>query len=195
MLSTGAPPWLEHREFIRSLHECISYFSCIPLPSLPCCSPIFIPRRLLKVVQAVSGRCEIYLDGGICRGTDVFKALALGAKAVFIGRPVLWGLAHSVSPAVASFFCIFVPTVSPPPRRACFSPLLLSRRRVCFLISKARGKGYNGQAFSTSALAEPFPRLATESSERTILSFVVLSSFVYPAILRARRASGRSSSS
>ncbi|CAN0322154.1 unnamed protein product, partial [Ectocarpus sp. 13 AM-2016] len=50
-----------------------------------------------QVVAAVSGRCEIYLDGGICRGTDVFKALALGAKAVFIGRPVLWGLAHSVS--------------------------------------------------------------------------------------------------
>ncbi|CAM9793225.1 unnamed protein product [Ascophyllum nodosum] len=50
---------------------------------------------LPEVVQAVSGRCEIYLDGGICRGTDVFKALALGAKAVFIGRPVLWGLAHS----------------------------------------------------------------------------------------------------
>ncbi|CAN0502589.1 unnamed protein product [Ectocarpus sp. 12 AP-2014] len=52
---------------------------------------------LPEVVAAVSGRCEIYLDGGICRGTDVFKALALGAKAVFIGRPVLWGLAHSVS--------------------------------------------------------------------------------------------------
>ncbi|CAN0013567.1 unnamed protein product, partial [Ectocarpus sp. 8 AP-2014] len=52
---------------------------------------------LSQVVAAVSGRCEIYLDGGICRGTDVFKALALGAKAVFIGRPVLWGLAHSVS--------------------------------------------------------------------------------------------------
>ncbi|CAN0186928.1 unnamed protein product [Ectocarpus sp. 6 AP-2014] len=50
---------------------------------------------LPEVVAAVSGRCEIYLDGGICRGTDVFKALALGAKAVFIGRPVLWGLAHS----------------------------------------------------------------------------------------------------
>ncbi|CAM9793432.1 unnamed protein product [Ascophyllum nodosum] len=52
-------------------------------------------EALPEVVQAVSGRCEIYLDGGICRGTDVFKALALGAKAVFIGRPVLWGLAHS----------------------------------------------------------------------------------------------------
>lgn len=52
---------------------------------------------LPDIVKAVNGRCEIYLDGGVCRGTDAFKALALGARAVFIGRPVLWGLAHSVS--------------------------------------------------------------------------------------------------
>ena len=50
---------------------------------------------LPDIVKAVNGRCEVYLDGGVCRGTDVFKALALGARAVFIGRPVLWGLAHS----------------------------------------------------------------------------------------------------
>ena len=37
---------------------------------------------------------EVYLDGGIRQGTDILKALALGAKAVFIGRPVLWGLAY-----------------------------------------------------------------------------------------------------
>jgi len=36
---------------------------------------------------------DLYVDGGIRRGSDVFKALALGAKAVFIGRPILWGLA------------------------------------------------------------------------------------------------------
>ncbi len=36
---------------------------------------------------------EIYVDGGIRRGTDVFKCLALGAKAVFLGRPILYGLA------------------------------------------------------------------------------------------------------
>ncbi|CAN0309519.1 unnamed protein product [Ectocarpus sp. 13 AM-2016] len=50
---------------------------------------------LPEVVQAVRGRCEIFVDGGIRRGTDVLKALALGATAVFIGRPVIWGLAHS----------------------------------------------------------------------------------------------------
>ncbi|XP_030195101.1 2-Hydroxyacid oxidase 1 isoform X1 [Gadus morhua] len=48
---------------------------------------------LEEVVQAVRGRCEVYLDGGVRRGTDVLKALALGARAVFVGRPVLWGLA------------------------------------------------------------------------------------------------------
>ncbi|XP_029016038.1 hydroxyacid oxidase 1 [Betta splendens] len=48
---------------------------------------------LEEVVTVVQGRCDVYMDGGIRRGTDVLKALALGAKAVFIGRPVLWGLA------------------------------------------------------------------------------------------------------
>jgi 4-hydroxymandelate oxidase len=48
---------------------------------------------LPEVVQAVDGRVEVYLDGGIRRGTDVLKALALGARAVLIGRPLFWGLA------------------------------------------------------------------------------------------------------
>ena len=42
-------------------------------------------------MNAVGDQIEVYLDGGIRYGTDVFKALALGAKAVFIGRPILWG--------------------------------------------------------------------------------------------------------
>ncbi|KAK3816475.1 MAG: peroxisomal glycolate oxidase [Benniella sp.] len=51
---------------------------------------------LPEVLEAVKGRnVEVYLDGGVRKGTDVFKALALGAKAVFLGRPVLWGLAHN----------------------------------------------------------------------------------------------------
>jgi (S)-2-hydroxy-acid oxidase len=49
---------------------------------------------LKEIVDAVCGKCEVYLDGGVRRGTDVLKALALGARAVFIGRPVLWGLAY-----------------------------------------------------------------------------------------------------
>ena len=44
-------------------------------------------------MEAVGGRAEVYLDGGVRRGTDVAKALALGARAVLVGRPALWGLA------------------------------------------------------------------------------------------------------
>ncbi len=48
---------------------------------------------LSEAVAAAKGKMEILLDGGIRRGADVVKALALGAKAVFIGRPLFWGLA------------------------------------------------------------------------------------------------------
>ncbi len=50
-------------------------------------------EALPAIVEAVQGRVEVYLDGGVRRGTDVFKALALGARAVLVGRPILWGLA------------------------------------------------------------------------------------------------------
>ena len=50
-------------------------------------------EALPEVVAAARGRCEVLVDGGIRRGTDVLKALALGAKAVLVGRPVYWGLA------------------------------------------------------------------------------------------------------
>ncbi|XP_053448667.1 2-Hydroxyacid oxidase 2 isoform X2 [Nycticebus coucang] len=48
---------------------------------------------LTEVVTAVNGKLEVYLDGGVRTGNDVLKALALGAKCVFLGRPILWGLA------------------------------------------------------------------------------------------------------
>lgn len=50
-------------------------------------------EALTEVVAAVKGKLEVYMDGGIRSGTDVLKALALGAKCVFLGRPILWGLA------------------------------------------------------------------------------------------------------
>ena len=51
-------------------------------------------EALPEVVSAVRGKIPVFIDGGIRRGSDVFKALALGAKAVFIGRPILYGLAY-----------------------------------------------------------------------------------------------------
>lgn len=50
-------------------------------------------RALPEVADAIHGRGALLVDGGIRRGTDVLKALAMGAQAVLLGRPVLWGLA------------------------------------------------------------------------------------------------------
>jgi 4-hydroxymandelate oxidase len=47
---------------------------------------------LPQVVDAAGDICEIYVDGGIRRGSDVLKAVAVGARAVLVGRPILWGL-------------------------------------------------------------------------------------------------------
>lgn len=49
---------------------------------------------LPEIVAAVQKKIPVHVDGGIRHGTDVFKALALGADFVWIGRPVLWGLAY-----------------------------------------------------------------------------------------------------
>jgi isopentenyl diphosphate isomerase/L-lactate dehydrogenase-like FMN-dependent dehydrogenase len=46
-----------------------------------------------EIVEAVGNNCEVYLDSGVRRGSDVIKALSLGVKAVGIGRPLYWGLA------------------------------------------------------------------------------------------------------
>ena len=55
---------------------------------------------LPEVVQGVGGRIPVIVDGGFRRGTDIFKALALGATAVGVGRPYLWGLAAFGQPGV-----------------------------------------------------------------------------------------------
>ncbi|MFY1674537.1 alpha-hydroxy acid oxidase [Plantactinospora sp. WMMB334] len=57
---------------------------------------------LPPVVDAVAGRCEILLDSGIRSGTDVLRALALGASAVLVGRPLLWALAVGGGPGAAA---------------------------------------------------------------------------------------------
>jgi isopentenyl diphosphate isomerase/L-lactate dehydrogenase-like FMN-dependent dehydrogenase len=62
---------------------------------------------LPEVVEAVRGRAEVYLDGGIRRGTDVVKALCLGARAVFVGRPYLYGAAMGGEGGVSRVLEIF----------------------------------------------------------------------------------------
>ena len=57
---------------------------------------------LPEVVKAVGGRIPVLVDGGVRRGTDVYKALALGATGVGIGRPYCWGLAAFGEPGVAA---------------------------------------------------------------------------------------------
>ena len=56
---------------------------------------------LPEIVERVAGRIPILIDGGIRRGTDVLKAIALGARAVLIGRPYRYGLAAGGAPGVA----------------------------------------------------------------------------------------------
>src|SRR5262249_428350 len=63
-------------------------------------------RALPAVVDSVGGQVEVLLDGGIRRGSDVVKALALGARAVMIGRAYLWGLAANGSAGVSNVFDI-----------------------------------------------------------------------------------------
>jgi 4-hydroxymandelate oxidase len=62
---------------------------------------------LEEVVDAVDGRAEVMLDGGVRRGTDVLKALALGARAVLIGRAMVWGLAVAGEEGVADVLRMF----------------------------------------------------------------------------------------
>ncbi|KAK9480285.1 FMN-dependent dehydrogenase [Lipomyces japonicus] len=52
-------------------------------------------HALPEVVKAVNGRIPVHLDGGIRKGSDIFRALALGADFVWIGRPILWGLKYN----------------------------------------------------------------------------------------------------
>jgi len=62
---------------------------------------------LMHVVDAVGDRIEVFVDGGIRRGSDVVKARALGASAVFVGRPWFWGLAVGGQEGVERMFEIF----------------------------------------------------------------------------------------
>lgn len=62
---------------------------------------------LPDVVAGVAGRAEVYVDGGVTRGSDVLRALALGARAVWIGRPALWALAAGGADGVRDVLDVF----------------------------------------------------------------------------------------
>ncbi|MEP6832547.1 MAG: alpha-hydroxy acid oxidase [Gemmatimonas sp.] len=63
---------------------------------------ITTPRALREVANAMNGRGTLLVDGGIRRGADIVRAIAMGAHAVLLGRPVLWSLAIGGADAVAS---------------------------------------------------------------------------------------------
>jgi 4-hydroxymandelate oxidase len=62
--------------------------------------------QLPRIAEAVAGRVPVLVDGGVRRGTDVVKALALGATAVAIGRPAVWGLAVGGEDGVAKVLAL-----------------------------------------------------------------------------------------
>lgn len=64
-------------------------------------------EALPRVVERVGGRIEVLLDGGVRRGVDVLRALALGASAILVGRPQLWGLAVAGEAGVARMLSIY----------------------------------------------------------------------------------------
>jgi 4-hydroxymandelate oxidase len=61
-------------------------------------------ETLPEVVEAAGSRVEVFLDGGIRRGSDIVKALALGAKAVMFGRPIFWGLNYGGEDGLTGVF-------------------------------------------------------------------------------------------
>ena len=65
-------------------------------------------RALPAVIEAVDGRGAVLVDGGIRSGTDVLRALALGADAVLIGRPILWGLANGGQQGAVDVLRLFI---------------------------------------------------------------------------------------
>ncbi|ULT86256.1 hypothetical protein L3Y34_006144 [Caenorhabditis briggsae] len=65
-------------------------------------SSIATIEALPEVLAAVDKRIPVWMDGGVRNGRDIFKAVALGARGVFVGRPVLWGLATSGSSGVVA---------------------------------------------------------------------------------------------
>ena len=91
---------------------------------------------LPAIADAVADRAEVYVDGGIRRGTDVLKAVALGARAVLVGRPIVWALATGGADGVRDVLGELVEefaralTLSGAPTPADITPDLLTRSHL-----------------------------------------------------------------
>jgi len=92
---------------------------------------------LPEVVDAVAGRVPVFVDGGFRRGTDVYKALALGAKAVGIGRPYIWGLSAFVQQGVERVLDIYRAELSLVMRQ-CGTPTIAQITRASVLRNGAK---------------------------------------------------------
>src|SRR4029079_15563359 len=88
-------------------------------------------EALPEVVDAVEGRLEVLIDGGIRRGSDVVKALALGARAVLAGRAPLWGLAVDGEAGARQLLALQIAEILGALRLVgCTSPAEVARDRV-----------------------------------------------------------------
>jgi isopentenyl diphosphate isomerase/L-lactate dehydrogenase-like FMN-dependent dehydrogenase len=92
---------------------------------------------LAEVVDAVAGRAEVYVDGGIRRGTDVVKALAVGARAVLVARPYLWALAVGGEGGVAHAIELLREEVALAlANLGCTSPAAVTRDHVTYRLGR-----------------------------------------------------------
>ncbi|MGK7888264.1 MAG: alpha-hydroxy acid oxidase [Leptolyngbyaceae cyanobacterium] len=101
---------------------------------------------LPEVVTAVNGHIDVLVDGGVRRGTDILKAIALGAKAVLVGRPILWGLAINGTQGVTDVLAIL-------------------RRE--FDTAMALGGCASVSEIGADLIVNPFPQRSTLSSPET----------------------------
>ena len=101
-------------------------------------------RALPGVVEAVSGRIPVLLDGGVRRGSHVVKAVALGATACLIGRPHLWGLAVAGEAGVAQVLEIYRRDIDRVLALGGWDGIVQVERSA--LVSTLSGIGYSGQS-------------------------------------------------
>ena len=132
---------------------------------------------LPEIVDAVQGRVPVLVDGGFRRGTDVFKALALGASAVLVGRPTAWGLAAAGEDGVFDVLRI----------------LREELENVMTLAGDADGRGHHERLRRARLTAiGPSASMTRDARDRPAHPFVLLRRDVHPARARAAGVGARS---